>query len=49
MAAFYGMTIVDVDCEPAQMCLKILRMIESGATKEIRNLQLKKVSINKIQ
>ena len=32
IAAFYGMTIVDVDCNPQQISEKILRMISSGAT-----------------
>ena len=43
------MTVVDVEKSPEDVAQSILRLIETGATQEIRNLGLKYLSIAKIQ
>lgn len=48
LAAYYGMTVVDATPSPEVVAEKIVRMIESGATREIRALNVKCISLSEI-
>ena len=49
LAAFYGMTVVNVEKSPEEVGKEIVGLIETGATEEIRALGLKYLSISRIQ
>ena len=49
LAAYYGMTVVDVCPPPETVAAHIVTMITSGATRQIRTLSLKNMTLKSIQ
>jgi|688.fasta_scaffold1663498_1 hypothetical protein len=45
LAAFYGMTVVDVSPTPKEIAANIYQLISSGATAEIMSLSLKGITL----